>query len=115
MVATQAVKTQEMSEFAKRVFEGQQQRKIQADTYYNRALVKHALSEYAAAVTDFDEAIRLQPDHAGAYLGRGVAKYALSEYADAIRDFDEAIRLQPDNVDAYDYRDIARRALERTE
>jgi len=67
-----------------------------ANTYHNRGTAKHNLGEYAAAITDYDEAIRLQPDHASAYHNRGTAKHALGENEAAIADDDEAIRLHPD-------------------
>ena len=35
------------------------------------------LGDSQAAVADYDEAIRLQPDDAGAYFGRGLARTEL--------------------------------------
>ena len=82
-----------------------------AITYYNRGVAKHDLGEYADAIADYDEAIRLQPDHASAYYNRGNAKYALGEYEAAITDYDEAIRLQPDYVLAYNNRGLIKYTL----
>ena len=72
-----------------------------AEAYYNRGLEKTKLGDYAAAVSNFDEAIRLDPDYAEAYYNRGRVKTSLSEYAGAIADFDAVIRLEPVFAIAY--------------
>ena len=45
------------------------------------------------SVAEFDEAIRLDPQHAGAYMGRGFSHADLGQFQRAIQDYDEAIRL----------------------
>ena len=54
----------------------------------------------ADAIADYDEAIRLKPNDAGAYLNRGIAKQKQGQYEAAIADYDEAIRLKPDFADS---------------
>ena len=55
-------------------------------------------------ITQFDQAIRLDPQHATAYLNRGVAYYDFGQPKRAIEDFDKAIRLDPQAADAYNDR-----------
>lgn len=64
------------------------------------------------AVSSFNEAIRLQPNHVSAYLSRGASKVELGQYEAAIADFDEAIRLQPDYASAFHNRGVSKAELE---
>ena len=41
-----------------------------AKVYYNRGNAKAELGQYAAAIADYDAAIRLKPDDADAYYNR---------------------------------------------
>ncbi len=50
---------------------------------------------YDEAIRDYSEAIRLNPDAAGAFNDRGNAYARKGLYDEAIRDYDEAIRLNP--------------------
>ncbi len=88
---------------------------ISAETYFLRGNAKDELGLYHAAISDYDEAIRLKPNYAGAYNNRGHAKAALGEYFPAIADYDMTIRLKPDDVNAYFNRGIAKYALEQYE
>ena len=63
-----------------------------------------ALNQLEEAIADFDEAIRLDPNDAGAYNNRGVVKKWLNQLEEALIDFDEAIHLNPDDADAYSNR-----------
>ncbi|MBM3552764.1 MAG: tetratricopeptide repeat protein [Alphaproteobacteria bacterium] len=51
------------------------------------------IANYDYAITDFDEAIRLDPKHADGYIGRALAYSRKSNYDRAIVDLDEATRL----------------------
>lgn len=53
--------------------------------------------DFASALFDFDEAIRLDPAFAAAYNNRGLAHIALRDFERGIADTDEAIRLEPSN------------------
>jgi tetratricopeptide (TPR) repeat protein len=65
-------------------------------TYVNRGILKLRLRRLDAAVADFDEAIRRNPDEAEAYLNKGMA--ALQREApgwqEAVANFDTAIAKQ---------------------
>ena len=60
-----------------------------------RGFAKRQLGQYEAAIEDYDEAIRLNPDYTYAYSGRGFAKRQLGQYEAATEDYDEAIKLKP--------------------
>ena len=51
--------------------------------------------EYDRAISDFTEAIRLDPKLASAYYNRGIAYENKGEHDKAIADYTEAIRLEP--------------------
>ncbi len=71
----------------------------------------YRLGDYRDAITDFSEAVCLQPDTADAYRGRRWAKHGLKDSQSSIADYSEAIRLQPDNVNTYIGRGTAKREL----
>ena len=57
-----------------------------------------------SVLTEYDEAIRLNPNSAEAYFNRGRAKAKLDQRPAAIADYDEAIRLNPNFAEAYLHR-----------
>ena len=77
-----------------------------------RGLKNFAKGEYAEAIEDFNIAIELDPDNAGAYFNRGSAYFKKCEFANAIVDLDKAIALDPQNQSARDLRNKAQRELE---
>jgi tetratricopeptide (TPR) repeat protein len=73
-----------------------------ANAYYNRAVAWERKRRYDRAITDLDEAVRLQairPEEsgvrAGIYAARGGIKLTRHDYAGALADLDEALRLDP--------------------
>ena len=86
-------------------------RSISAQTYYTWGNTKYDLGDYKGAIADYDSAIRLKPDHAGAYNNRGNTKSKLGQHFAAIADYDSAIRLKPDHADAYFNRGVAKGKL----
>ena len=72
-----------------------------AVTYFNRGNAYFNVRKYEEAVTDYDQAIRLNPKDAAAYFNRGDARYNLRQYREAIADYDQVIRRNPKHVDAY--------------
>ena len=84
---------------------------ISAETYFLRGNTKYELGLYDTAIADYDRAIRLKPDDAGAYNNRGNAKKMLKEYFAAIADYDMAIGLKPDYAFAYNNRGTAKGKL----
>jgi len=60
-----------------------------------RATIKMVLRRHAAALADFDVALKFEPRSAVALRGRGEAKRVLGRCAEALEDLDEALRLEP--------------------
>jgi tetratricopeptide (TPR) repeat protein len=75
--------------------------RMQAITLYNRGTSYEGAGQYALAIADFSEAIRLKPDYANAFLNRGGSYVGEGRYDLAIADLNDAIRLDPDLYDAY--------------
>ena len=89
----------------------QNSQSISGETYYLRGNAKYELGLYAAAIVDYTQFIRLDPDYADAYIMRGVAKAHLKQYFAAIADYDTAIRLKPEDAGAYNNRGLAKAHL----
>ena len=48
------------------------------------------------AIEEYDKAIRLNPEHAGAYFNRGIAYRELGRKTEAVADFEKLITLTDD-------------------
>ncbi|MFF9041140.1 tetratricopeptide repeat protein [Streptomyces sp. NPDC014892] len=71
-------------------------RSARARALRGRAL--HRDGAYERAVTEYDQALALDPDSAGAWQGRAVARAHTGDYAAAVADLDRAHALAPDDV-----------------
>ena len=69
--------------------------------YYNRGVAHSHSGEYEKAISDYNEAIRINPEDALAYYNRGLIYDNSGEYEKAISDYNEAIRINPEYADAY--------------
>jgi tetratricopeptide (TPR) repeat protein len=69
--------------------------KVRSVAYVSRALAWQRKAEREKALSDYAEAIRINPDDALAYNNRGILWRELKEVDRAIADFDEAIRRNP--------------------
>ena len=72
-----------------------------AKEYSNRGITKIELGDYSGAIADFDKAIELDSNYAGAYINRGTAKSELQDLIGAITDYNKAIELDPNFAIAY--------------
>ncbi|HUN20841.1 MAG TPA: tetratricopeptide repeat protein [Muribaculaceae bacterium] len=62
------------------------------------AIKRHA--DYAKALSDMDEAIKLQPRFAAFYINRAFLRYNLDDYFGAMADYDYSLQLEPLNTTA---------------
>ena len=67
----------------------------------NRALVRYRLGDYDKAMSDYDAALKLQPNNAWALYGRGLAKLKKNHPAEGDKDMAEAAKIAPNVVDGY--------------
>jgi tetratricopeptide (TPR) repeat protein len=79
--------------------------------YAHRGDAYEDLGQYALAVKDYDQAIKLDPSDEAFYRDRGTAYFLVGEFARAIQDSDEEIRLHPDNADAYYCRGLTKKKM----
>src|ERR1700730_18462880 len=63
--------------------------------------------DLGGALADLNEAIKLDPRHAGAFQNRGDVQGAKGEFDAAIADYSEAIRIEPRNIGGYRARGFA--------
>ena len=61
----------------------------------------------SAALADYNKALEIKPDNAGAYVNRGLAYANQGELDQAIADFSKALDLDPQYANAYHLRAIA--------
>ncbi len=80
--------------------------------YKQRGYEKSAKGDYAGAIEDFTQAIKLKPNDAYGYKNRAAAKEALKDHIGAIEDYTQAIKLKPDDANAYNQRGWAKRKLD---
>jgi tetratricopeptide (TPR) repeat protein len=78
-----------------------------AIAFNNRGVAYRLKGEYDRALTDYDEAIRLNPNSANAHNNRGIIYRIKGDYDRAIGDYDEAILLENDFPAAFYNRAIA--------
>ncbi len=80
-----------------------------ANAYVMRANIAiSGAHDYAAALADMNEAIKLQPQFAGYFINRAFLRYNLDDYYGAMADYNYAITLDPINPVAYFNRGILR-------
>ena len=78
-----------------------------------QGLMKINTKKYKKAIKNYDKAIEINPQNAGAYYNRAGAKNELKKYKEAIQDYDRAIELDPKNVAAYYNRAGAKNELKK--
>ena len=78
-----------------------------ATAYNNRGVAYRTRTNYAEAIDDFNEAIRLVPNNASAFNNRGVAYRNIADLDRAVADYDQAIHIKPDYIAAFYNRGLA--------
>ena len=76
-------------------------RQVDAGVLVNRALVRFRLGDYDKALSDYDAALKLQPNSAWALYGRGLVKLKKNQRAEGDKDVAEAVKIAPNVVDGY--------------
>jgi lipoprotein NlpI len=81
--------------------DSRQKAKGRAHSFYNRGNAHSAKGDHAAAIADYDEAIKLAPKNARIYNNRGTSRSDAGELDRAIADFSEAIKQDKRFASAY--------------
>ncbi len=76
---------------------------LYAEAYYNRGIVHLNLGNEQAAIEDYTQAIRLDPNHADAYNSRANIYRQLGNKEEAIADFHQAADLYLGKGDMENY------------
>jgi len=98
---------QEMIKLANQVLAIEQS----VDAYFYRAYAKSALGDKHGAISDYNQAIGINPKDAAAYANRGTEKYALGDKRGAIDDYNEAISISPQNANPWGSRGLVKSEL----
>ena len=88
---------------------------IAAGAFFARGFAHTDLGRHEEAISDYNEAIRLNPNFAEAYMARGFTNHNSGKHDEAISDYNEAIRLNPSPADAYLLRGLTKKALRKVE
>jgi tetratricopeptide (TPR) repeat protein len=75
-----------------------------ATLFYGRVAIYTSMGDFAHAITEFDQAIRLQPEFPEAFNNRGIAYFDNGQYGRAIEDYGQALHFRPDYPSALNNR-----------
>jgi tetratricopeptide (TPR) repeat protein len=82
---------------------------LTADDYFLSAKQKSEKNDFRGALTDYDQAISLNPKYSAAYNNRGNLKDDLNDPQGALADYDQAISLNPQDAYAYNNRGVLKK------
>ncbi len=94
-VCAKAAGEESIAACSRRISSGELGGRDLAIAYRNRAWALESKGNNDRAISDYDEALRLDPKYAHALANRGTAWRNKGDHARALADLDEAIRLQP--------------------
>ena len=69
--------------------------------FFNQGVKRLQQGDLEAAINNFNEAIRLNPNYAQAYGNRGIAYSRLQQYDQSLADYNQFIRFNPNSAAAY--------------
>ncbi len=72
-----------------------------AKDYFLKGVKKFEAGDDKGAILYFNNALKINPDYAGAYYYRAKTKAYLNDYSGAIKDFNKAISIEPRLIYAY--------------
>ena len=81
-----------------------------ADEWNSRGETHHTMGRYEEAVTAFDRAIAIDPDHEGAWKNRGLSLAMLNRTSESEESFVRAIAIDPNDAEVFYYQALARNA-----
>jgi tetratricopeptide (TPR) repeat protein len=79
------------------------------------AVVQWQLGRLREALSSYDKALTLNPDHADAWSNRGVTLYSLKRFEEALSSYDKALAINPGDPQAWSNRGAALYDLNRCE
>ncbi len=77
-----------------------------ANYYYNSGVVFFSASKYSKAISEFNKAIKLDPNYSEAYIYRSISKNKLGASKEAEQDYYKAIGINLTYASAYSNRGI---------
>jgi tetratricopeptide (TPR) repeat protein len=80
---------------------GQETDEVLAVAFFVRGISYDNKQDYDRAIQDYNEAIRLDPNHSYVFTNRGNVYFYKQDYDRAIQDYNEAIRLDPNYANAF--------------
>ncbi|NJO71294.1 MAG: tetratricopeptide repeat protein [Oscillatoriales cyanobacterium RM1_1_9] len=83
--------------------------------FRNRGKARIQLGDYLGAITDFEQALKQDPQDAAVYVARGNAYRLSGKYVEAIQDYSQALKINPKDALAYYNRAIAQVCIEETQ
>src|SRR3990172_3816294 len=75
-----------------------------SEQYFERGNENYRNGAFFAAITDYTEAIRIDPTYALAYISRALSRTRVGKIDEAIADYSTAIKLDPQSQIAYNNR-----------
>ena len=78
-----------------------------AEGYFEQGKKAYEKKDFDLAITNYNQAIKLNPQMGKAYNNRGIVYVAKGKLNEAIADFTKAIELDPKNGKAYNNRAVA--------
>ena len=83
--------------------------------YINRGNISSELCEYQIALSDYNKAIKINPDCDSAYINRGNLYFDLILYDEALCDYNKALEINHDSKDTLNNRGNLYRIIENYE
>lgn len=82
-----------------------------AKSFLKQGLNKLSQGNYPAALKDFKQALRIDPNFIDAYICQSLVYYYQEDYQEAIASCNQVLQINPKNVDAYNNRGLNRCAM----
>lgn len=84
---------------------------LTADDFFITAGNKSQKGDYRGAITDYDQALALNPQFGEVYFRRGIARTLIQDWRGAESDYSQAILIKPEYAEAYLHRGSIRNTL----